>query len=374
MNLVGTRGAAAGGKIFITGASGVVGQALLKRLPREDVICLTHRQPIGAPRVETVTGDIRKPMFGLSPRDFDRLSRRIGWIVHSAASTNFAAGAEELDQINVQGTRNLLDLADRADASTIYVSTAFVQPVGTHGTGDGFNAYERSKQAAERLVRESGLPVSIVRPSIVIGDSRTGFTTGFQGFYHVLGLILGNSLPVLPASPDGRVDIIPQDFVAEAIANLLLSEVRQGEFWLTAGRHAPMLEALVTTAARTVAAYSGERIVPPHLAPWGGAGDPYTDRKNRRNLAPAARSALMQLEAYGKYLSVETPLPSSFSEMALLSTTLDANRLKTAFIRSVLYWAEATRGAPAETARGKAARPVQSAPFNPDRGRPHVSL
>ena len=374
MNLVGNRGAATGRKIFITGASGVVGQALLKRLPREDVICLTHRQPVGAPRVEAITGDIRQPMLGLSPRDFDRLSRRIGWIVHSAASTNFTASAPELNQINVNGTRNLLDLADRADASTVYVSTAFVQSVSGDRTDGGFNAYERSKQAAETLVRESGLPVSIVRPSIVIGDSRTGFTTGFQGFYHVLGLILGNRLPVLPALPDGRVDIIPQDFVAEAIANLLESDVRQGEFWLTSGRHAPVLEALITTAARTVAAYTGKPVLQPHLVPRGGAGDPYTSRKNRRNLPPATRSALMQLEAYGKYLSAETPLPSSFNDTALLSATLDANLLKTAFIRSVLYWAETTLGSSARTAPAGTARRSRTTPFLPDRDRAHVSL
>ncbi len=374
MNLVGAQRFGARGKIFITGASGVVGQALLKRLPREDVICLTHHQPVGAPRVETVRGDIRKPMLGLSQHEFDRLSRRIGWIIHSAASTNFTASAEELDQINVGGTRNLLDLADRSTASTVYVSTAFVHPVSAHPAGDGFNAYERSKQSAERVVRDSGLPVSIVRPSIVIGDSRTGVTTGFQGFYHVLGLILSGHLPVLPASPDGRVDIIPQDFVAEAIAGLLLSDVREGEFWLTAGRHAPMLEALITTAVRTVSAYTGERIMQPHLVPPGGAGDPYTGRKNRRNLLPAVRSALMQLEAYGKYLSVQNPLPSSSGDTALLPRTLDSNLLKTAFIRSVLYWAEMTRSAAGAVAAKPKARPGRLAPFNAERDRSHVSL
>lgn len=339
----------ANAKIFLTGATGVVGQALLDQLPAEDLICLVHDKPLANRSIETVRGDIRKPLLGLSRDEFDSLAGRIGRVIHGAASTCFTANARDLHQINVAGTQNLIDLAARAGAPMTHVSTAFVHPVETacdDGLENGFNAYEQSKRMAEDLIRLSDVATTIVRPSIVIGDSQTGEIAGFQGLHQVLSMILQNRLPILPASPGGRIDYIPQDTVARSIVALINADVREGDFWLTAGTAAPVLEALLTTAMRTYSAYTGMTVAPPKLTP------PSLVRRARRLGAPrSVRSALKQLEAYRKYLAIHDTLPSSFDHPLLSHIAPENRHLKTAFIRGILHWAD-TRNINAAAASG----------------------
>jgi thioester reductase-like protein len=93
---------------------------------------------------------------------------------------------------------------------------------------DYVDEYERTKMEAEQLVQEFGRrhPTAIFRPSIVVGDSRTGDAARFQGFYEALvlyrrlfwkGLVFRGSLLVLPADPDAIIDIVPIDYVLDAL-------------------------------------------------------------------------------------------------------------------------------------------------------------
>ena len=75
--------------ILLTGASGVVGRALLPRLRDFDVICLVHRAPVSGPNVTTVPGDIARPMFGLAERVYGELAAKVDAIIHCAAVTDF---------------------------------------------------------------------------------------------------------------------------------------------------------------------------------------------------------------------------------------------------------------------------------------------
>src|SRR5207253_8313112 len=117
---------------------------------------------------------------------------------HAAAPLSFARPTDEARAINVHGTQRMLDLADRIAARRglrrlVHVSTAYV--AGRHRglfaetdlwTGQEFrNSYERSKAEAEELVRRRGdrFPAVVVRPSIVVGDSATGWTPAFNVLY-----------------------------------------------------------------------------------------------------------------------------------------------------------------------------------------------
>lgn len=245
--------------VLLTGASGVVGQALLRELTDRDVICLVHRRPVVAEGVRTVTGDLTSPRLGLTRPDYDALVASVDAIIHCGAITGFSAGGPATEEVNVRGTAELLDLAAAASAPFYYVSTAFVARAeltrdrqGQSGEGSARpEAYLDSKRAAERLVRERGGPAAIIRPSVLIGDSVTGEIAAFQGLYTIFAAAFRNALPLLPLAPRTLIDFVPQDLVARSIAALVRGGHTGGEYWITAGGAAITIERLVELAVST---------------------------------------------------------------------------------------------------------------------------
>ena len=124
-----------------------------------------------------------------------------------------------------------------------YVSTAYVagDRRGTayeddRETGAFRNSYERSKHEAEALVRSSTLPWTIARPSIVVGESTTGWTASFNVLYGPLRAFDAGAYPLLPARRRSPVDVVSVDYVADAVAALAHHpEAAGGTFHLTAG-------------------------------------------------------------------------------------------------------------------------------------------
>jgi thioester reductase-like protein len=207
--------------VFLSGGSGVFGQALLEKLPYERVICLTHQRSVPGHNVRRIKGDITKPHLGLSENTYQELVNQIDWIIHCAAQTDFARPRHELWEVNVRGTQHILDLGIQAQVPLYHVSTAFIRP--THNTqGDSeLNHYETAKRAAEQLVRESQLAYAIVRPSLILGDSVSGRIPAFQGFHHFIKLFMKGFLPVAPASPNSLVDFMPHDYLARVLIAML---------------------------------------------------------------------------------------------------------------------------------------------------------
>jgi nucleoside-diphosphate-sugar epimerase len=157
-----------------------------------------------------------------------------------------------------------------------HVSTAYV--AGEHEgrfaeddleVGQEFrNAYEQSKFEAERLVRayRRRLPIQIFRPSIVVGERRTGWTASFNVLYAPLKAFSRGEYVALPGSPDAPVDVVPVDYVADAIFELANGPAPRGRaetFHLVAGRSAATVGRLVELSAR----YFRRR--PPPLLPPG---------------------------------------------------------------------------------------------------------
>ena len=288
--------------LLLTGATGAVGGSLLRHLldarPDLSVYVLlragtddeirTRMLPILAnvtreqvPRVLPVPGDVMHVDLGLGAK-YPDLTRRIGEIYHVAASTSFCQTMEQANRTNLAGTKHVIDFARAIQASGSpvrlhHISTAYVSGTRTgymredelESGQEFFNYYEWSKFEAERVVRAAGrlLPVTIYRPGIIVGDSRTGRTNRFHGIYQILRAIHYGLIDWLPCQPDFRLDITPVDFVSGAIVRLAQMSDSVGKtFHLTAGPENTLsLGELVDIYAREGTGHEGGRYRPGSL-------------------------------------------------------------------------------------------------------------
>jgi thioester reductase-like protein len=272
--------------IFLTGATGLVGRYLLRDLllagHRVGVLARDTRTATAAERVAELTafwgeslgtdlprpvvlgGDLRAPGLGLSAADRRWLARTYGAVVHAAASVSFRPSPDgEPWATNVDGTQHLLDLCAALGLAELHhVSTAFVcgdrrDRVYEHelDRGQGFhNDYERSKFEAERRVRQApGIRATVYRPAVIVGDSRTGYTSTYHGIYRFLELasrLAGagpaapparRSLPLrLPFTGDEPRNLVTVDWVSQAIVRLVDQPRAHGRtYHLTAERPVP---------------------------------------------------------------------------------------------------------------------------------------
>lgn len=281
-----TSASGARGRVLLTGATGFVGMELLARyLERSDsdVIALVRapsdeaaRERIDqvlanlfgaaaaryAPRVQAVAGELTAPRLGLSEARHRELALELDTIVHSAASVSFTLPLGEAREINLEGTRRMLELAAVAPALARYahISTAYV--AGTHAgrfrerdldLGQQFrNSYEQSKFEAEQLVRsQSAVPFTILRPSIVVGDRRSGWTSAFNVLYWPLRAFARGLFTEVPAIATAPVDVVSVDYVADAIHALCESNGGIGEtYHLIAGAKASTIQEIARAASR----------------------------------------------------------------------------------------------------------------------------
>jgi thioester reductase-like protein len=280
---------AAQGDVLLTGTTGFVGMELLARyLERSErrVVTLVRadddraaqarmdavlanlfgaRAALHRDRVSAHAADLTAPGLGLASELRGVLAERVTTIVHSAAAVAFALPLEEARAINVQGTRRVLEFAECAQARGgldryAHISTAYV--AGDHAgsfaehdldLGQTFhNSYERSKFEAEQLVRSrSGLPTTILRPSIVVGDCSSGWTSAFNVLYWPLRAFARGLFTAVPAIPTAPVDVVSVDYVADAVHALCESEGGIGEtYHLTAGAGASTMGEIAQLASR----------------------------------------------------------------------------------------------------------------------------
>ena len=251
--------------VFLTGATGQVGQYLLRDLLLREypvtVLVRDSRQESAAERIARIVdfwserlgqtlstpvvlcGDLNQPALGMTSSDRQWLGQHCQTMIHSAANLSFReTPAGEPGRTNVDGTKVLLDLCRNAGLSEWHqVSTAFVCGQRTHliaeddieVTSSFHNAYEESKFQAEQLIRRAGgIQATIYRPSIIIGDSRTGYTSTYTGLYRFLELAVlfastdsdaeDGALPLrLPLNGDEPWNLVPVDWVSQSIVELM---------------------------------------------------------------------------------------------------------------------------------------------------------
>ena len=293
-------------KIIITGATGFLGSNILFRLLEKDRkhrFCLiirgrkdksprdrlhsilSTRYDVGQvkefeKRIDLVLGDVTWKHFGMDDRAYGRLAYNVVRIIHAAATVSFSLPLDMARNINVEGTKHLLDFAEfaykgRTLTRVDYVGTAYVAGKRSGiileqelDMGQEFNnTYEQTKFEAEKLIRErwKDLPIVLYRPSIIVGESTTGRTSSFNVMYFPLKLYARGIWRWVPGSADTPVDIVPVDFVCDALECISRESGSGGGcYHLTASKNATT----IGHGARMAQSYFGGKpvqFIPPKI-------------------------------------------------------------------------------------------------------------
>ena len=264
--------------ILLTGATGLLGRYLLRDLMLADVpvaaVVRGNRRQSAEDRIEALMGtwedilqrkmprpyvlegDITEPFLGLDATDRHWVDQNCDSLLHNAASLSFVATSKEGEpyRSNIKGTQNALNLCEETGIRDFHhVSTAYVAGLRSGRIMENdldlgqqmSNPYEESKMAAEKMVRSAKFlsPPTIFRPAIIVGDSKTGFTSTFHGFYACLELAhtLIGSMGMLGSQSERQKKIrisldgtetknfIPVDWVSSVISSIVTHPQHHGQ-------------------------------------------------------------------------------------------------------------------------------------------------
>ena len=273
----------------MTGYPGFIGKRLVRRLvedvrreggrlvlvvlPKFAQAARADLASQGALDAEVIEGDVVQMHLGLSGAEFKALAAEVTDVWHLAAISWLGSDRAVMRRVNVEGTRNVLELARAARRlrRLNHFSTAFVS-----GDRAGVileeelamrqrfhNSYEETKYQAELLVRraQTDLPATVYRPSIVVGDSRSGEIDRFEGPYALAILLVASPLAVpLPLPGDGvaPLNVVPVDFVVDAAVSIARNPAG-------AGRTVHVVDPAPLSARRVyemIAARAGKKLPP----------------------------------------------------------------------------------------------------------------
>jgi thioester reductase-like protein len=327
---------------FVTGATGVVGSSLVQVLLGDPEVRVTlliraatadelaarlerlfafwnvpRDDAATRSRVVALAGDTTLPRFGLDDAEYGRLSARCTHVVHAAGLVRMNLPLQEARRSAVDSVANVVELARACAAlrkvdvvSTVGVGGRLQQAIPERWLTEPrafHNTYEQAKAEAEDFLREqvarTPLPLTVHRPSMVVGDSRSGRIISFQVFYFLCEFLSGRrTLGLYPAFGDARLDVIGCDLVADAIAAASNDPQTAGRvLHLCSGPRDAVRIGDLKAQVRQAFASRGltvpaDRVLPRHtyatLATWAS------------RVAPArARKALATLPIYLDYLA-----------------------------------------------------------------------
>jgi nucleoside-diphosphate-sugar epimerase len=325
--------------VLLTGASGVIGRAVAEELRDHHVIGFAHADS-DIPEVdETVTADLSRPRFGLPEDRWHELAERVDVIVHSGALTAWGQPRAHYQEINIDGTRRVVELAKRAQAPVHQISTCFVHAIERDaldrlGPTNVVAPYIWSKLEAERLLAESGVPYSISRPTNLVGDSRTGASSRPQIVQLMSDWYCRGKAPYFPAHPGNLVDVVSLDVTAIAVARAVETGLTGGPIWITSGAQAMTVEEAQDILREHARTQGREIDRVPVVDPSGPLPVPLQD------VPPMSRTFLKVLIDVSEVTSAcGGVLPSSLPELRDRLGVPAAND-RDAFRLSLKYWAE----------------------------------
>jgi len=355
---------------FVTGATGFIGRNLVQRLLQREgtVYALVRagsrgrleqlRTAWGADgaRVVPIDGDLSQPGLGVSEEDLLTLRGEVDHFFHLAAIYDMSADAESQEIANVEGTRHAVELAGAIEAGCFHQ----VSSIAAAGLYEGewredmfdeaqrldVHPYFRTKHESERVVREEcPRPWRVYRPGIVVGDSRTGEIDKIDGPYYFFKLlqrarrVLPSWLPAVGVE-GGEINIVPVDFVADAIDHIAHEPGLDGQaFHLTDPNPRTAGEAIDLFAKAADAPQATM-----HLD--SGLTEPATSlvRSGLRFLPPAKRAAKMALNRLGippallTYVNYPTHFDSTRTQAALAGSGIEVPPLESYADKVWDYW------------------------------------
>lgn len=284
--------------IFLTGFPGFIAERLVARLtrPKTQFFLLVQSQFVdrateSVERIAALTqtplenfalieGDITLPGLGISDEDLETIRSETTSVFHLAAAYDLAIDKQTATRVNLEGTRNVNEFARSLPnlRRYSYISTCYVagKRKGRIAEGElehdaGFrNFYEETKYAAEMEVEKlkSELPVTIFRPSVVVGDSQTGETVKYDGIYYLIQY-LRKAPAVLRlvnvGNKEVKLNLVPVDFVVDGIATLAFDESAVGKTIALADPHPLTTAELFDAIAESMTKKRSIFIPPPAL-------------------------------------------------------------------------------------------------------------
>lgn len=287
--------------IFITGFPGFIAGRLVERLAKSETqfFLLVQSEFVDKAMAEIteiaeftntplesyviVEGDITKPNLGISDDDLETIQFETTDVFHLAAAYDLAVAKGVAESVNLEGTKNvnsfvrsLKDLRRYNYISTCYVAGKRVGEIREdeleHAAGFR-NHYEETKYLAEMEVEKlkAELPVTIFRPSVVVGDSQTGETAKYDGIYYLIQYL--KKAPMLlrvvnVGNKNVRLNLVPVDFVVDAIAALARDKNAAGKTIALADPEPLTTAELFDVIAKDLTGRKSEFAPPAKLTEW----------------------------------------------------------------------------------------------------------